>query len=111
MELLIVGTWFEGLVGGVAITVGAVQAVTGRSIFPFAWRRHGLTERQVRSIGLGWIVLGIAFAMWGLAGGIILGGHLTAPWWLGSVGGLVIALGIAANFAVASLLDREGPAK
>ncbi|HEV2415337.1 MAG TPA: hypothetical protein VGX27_11050 [Candidatus Dormibacteraeota bacterium] len=111
MELLIVGTWLGGLAGGAAIVIGVFQAVTGRSIFPFAWRGPGPSGRQVTSIGLGWVVLGIAFAMWSLAGGIILGDHLIPPFWLSSAAGLLFALGIATNFAIAAMLGPGRPAK
>ena len=111
MELLIVGTWFGGLAGGTVIVIGAFQAVSGRSIFPFAWRGPGPSRRQITSLGVGWVVVGIALAVWTLASGLMLAGHRMPPLWIGSAASLVFVLGIGANFVVAALLAEKGQAK
>jgi hypothetical protein len=71
--------WLVAFLGGVMGTLGAVQAVSGRRTYPFNPRGTNWSAGELNLLGLGFAVLWLAMAVYGLVGGLFIASHVHVP--------------------------------
>src|SRR6266699_2443783 len=109
MVVLIGAVWMMALFSGGVLTLGLIALATGR--VPFNMLGQAWTPGEARRLGAVWTVVGAAYAIYGLLGGVVLGFEyetraatpLIGHWWgflvpmipgLVLIGGLLIQLQI-----------------
>jgi hypothetical protein len=90
VALLIGMAWVGGLGGGSLVTLGVIEAVTGRVVINlqrFDWSRNEATW-----LGLSRVIQGLAIALYSLVGGLALGAHVLPVFWAGHAWGVFVLL-------------------
>ena len=109
--VLIVAAWLGGLVGAAFITIGILEASTGRAVINLS--RINWSSREASLIGITRVVQGLAIASYPLIGALALGPPAlvrVAPWfwvghWWGPFAAGVFWLVIVGTLMLQAVLD------
>jgi hypothetical protein len=71
-QFAIAVAWFAGLVGGVFVSLGMVQALTGRSVMR---KRSNWSVGEIKMLGVVWAVAGLVLAISALVGSLQTAAH------------------------------------